>query len=69
MMTGMDEHGHIYSASTDSIPDVDVARLQGYLKGRADADELQHVRDLGDLKREIEQLRAAQERGDGSAAA
>lgn len=40
----MDQHGRIYEALDDQIPAADKARLDGYLKGRAEADF------LGDMK-------------------
>jgi hypothetical protein len=38
----MDANGHIYSA--ENVPSEDAARLEGYLRGRAEADEVDRLR-------------------------
>jgi hypothetical protein len=55
----MDPNGHIYEDLDDRIPAEDKARLQGYLKGRAEADaphREQAEKEL--LAEEVERLKA-----------
>lgn len=40
----MDPNGHIYIADEDEIPEADKARLDGYLRGKAEASELERAR-------------------------
>lgn len=58
----MDPRGHIYSAPEDSIPPEDKARLEGYLKGREDADLLSGVKAAA-LEAKVREMEAARERG------
>lgn len=49
----MNKDYHIYSAPEDELPLEDVARLDGYLKGREEAAKLNEVNDLKKKFQEI----------------
>jgi hypothetical protein len=62
----MDADGHIYRAPEDQIPAEDKARLDGFLKGRAEAGELARMREqFAALKEEA--LRREEDRANASA--
>lgn len=42
----MDPHGHIYIDEDENIPAEDKARLDGYLRGRADGDADKRIQAL-----------------------
>lgn len=48
----MDPNGHIYRAPEDEIPAEDKARLEGYLRARAERDEVERI------KQRLEELEA-----------
>lgn len=51
----MDAEGHIYEAPEGDVPAEDKARLDGYLRGRAEAEKLRKI-DLEKLRRIEERL-------------
>lgn len=58
----MDQRGHIYSAPENLITPEDKARLEGYLKGREDADLLSEAKTAA-FEAKVREMEAARERG------
>lgn len=54
----MDARGHIYEAPEDQIPAADKARLEGFLKGRDEADLLDDVKAAA-FEAKVRQMEAA----------
>jgi hypothetical protein len=58
-MTAMDPYGRIYMDDDEKIPPEDKARLDGYLRGRAEADKrLVDEEKMAELRGELEALEA-----------
>lgn len=55
----MDPNGHIYIEDEAKIPPEDKSRLDGYLRGRAEADKrLVDEEKMAELRGELEEFRA-----------
>lgn len=56
----MDPYGRIYRAPEESIPEEDKARLDGYLRGRAEAEDIaeRKAAQAAKLERELAAARA-----------
>ena len=52
----MDALGHIYQAPEDEIPSEDAARLDGYLKARAETDLAAHQTCLEERKQALAEV-------------
>lgn len=59
----MDAEGRIYQATQDQIPTEDKARLDGYLRGKAEAELLQDIK-LAAYEAKVREMEEAQRRGD-----
>jgi hypothetical protein len=57
----MDATGRIYQAPEDQIPAADKARLDGFLKGRAEADLLDDVKAAA-FEAKVREMEAAMDR-------